>query len=113
MSAPEPEAADILAMKAGPQLDGLAGQKVMDWQGLCDPWRPSTDYAAARLLEDEIERRELQDEYVRCLLSLMPDACDEVAVGTLWYVGPGGFWAVLRATPEQRTKAAILTFIPD
>lgn len=50
---------------------------------------------SAKLLEDEIERRGLQDDYMRELLSI---------------VIPGGgsvlaFWKILRATPEQRARA--------
>jgi len=55
----------------------------------------SSDLIAARLLEDEIERRGLQDEYIRVLLAIV--APDRSTVGT--------FWLILRATPSQRSRA--------
>ena len=62
----------------------------------------TTDHAAARLVEDEIERRGLRNEYVRALIA--PGA--EEVTSYLWYVGHDDLWALIRATPEQRCRAA-------
>lgn len=54
----------------------------------------STNYEAARLLEDEIERRGLEYSYSNALVDIVQ------------YNGTGPIvWAALRATPEQRTRA--------
>jgi hypothetical protein len=54
--------------------------------------RYSTDIAAARLVEDEIERRGLSSEYT----------------GALAVRIRGDLWDLLRATPEQRCRAALV-----
>lgn len=47
------------------------------------------------MLEDEIERRGLEDDYIRALLAIViPDGGSVLA-----------FWRILRATPEQRARA--------
>jgi hypothetical protein len=62
----------------------------------------STDPAAARLVEDEIERRGLQEPYVRALVGGA-----EEATHRLWYCGVDDLWRVATATPEQRCRAAL------
>jgi len=50
---------------------------------------------SACVLEDEIERRGLQEKYVTILLALIdPDPYTT-----------NEYWAILRATPEQRAQA--------
>lgn len=59
------------------------------------------DDSAARLLEDEIERRgtAVQDDYIRALLAVaIPDGS---VVGT--------FWKLIRATPDKRAQAFVAT----
>jgi hypothetical protein len=60
-----------------------------------DEFSPSTDPTAARELEDEIERRGLEDRYVQVL-------------GAVVNANPytdNESWALIRATPEQRARA--------
>lgn len=56
----------------------------------------STDHAAARLLEDEAERRGLQWPYARALCGIVGGQRDAL---------PGILWLFIRATPEQRARA--------
>jgi hypothetical protein len=56
---------------------------------------PDLTPASARLLEDEIERRNAEDDYIRALMQIV--APDGSSVGI--------FWKVIRATPEQRAQA--------
>lgn len=101
---------------AGRELDALVAERVMGWtrrarghsmlmvdvwDGPVDgpvgiaAWRIpaySTDIAAARLVEDEIERRGLSSEYT----------------GALAVRIRGDLWDLLRATPEQRCRAALV-----
>jgi hypothetical protein len=60
----------------------------------------STDHTAARLLEDEIERRGKVSDYAGALAEM-------VGVGDdFWYDATGGdVWQIIRATPEQRARA--------
>jgi hypothetical protein len=53
--------------------------------------------SAARLLEDEIERRGVQEDYIRALDKLVTYEREE---GWMWFR-----WGILRATPEQRARA--------
>lgn len=63
-----------------------------------DPaWSPSTDLADVRQLEDEIERRGLQEAYIQALDSFVTYERSE---GWQWFR-----WGILRATPEQRARA--------
>lgn len=60
----------------------------------------SADPAAARLVEDEIERRGLWRAYTEALLLAvidLPPGVDTIFEG----------WALIRATPEQRCRAAL------
>jgi hypothetical protein len=52
----------------------------------------STDVQLVRLVEDEIERRELVGPYVKALYAI---------------TGADDKWALIRATPEQRCLAAL------
>lgn len=54
---------------------------------------------AARLLEDEIERRGLQERYIQALDKVVTYERRE---GWEWFR-----WAILRATPAQRRDAAL------
>lgn len=79
----------------------------------------ATDHAAARLLEDEIEKRGLQEQYVTALiaeLSLFIIAvADDLHInplipplemtGKYKEIGNAFLWALMRATPEQKAKA--------
>lgn len=55
----------------------------------------TTEHAAARLVEDEIERRGLQQRYVDELLTFEREADFSAE------------WFLIRATPEQRCLAAL------
>lgn len=91
-----------------PTADECKHTPVAYWQepnGSCvyevDECLFSTDQAAARLVEDEMERRgeQAQDDYMRALIQILsPD----------WSTA-GMIWKVLRATPEQRCLAALKT----
>lgn len=67
-----------------------------------EPLRYSTDPAAAAHVEDEIERRGLTEQYVDAMLDLLHiNAEDRI---------PAHYqlWALIRATPEQRCRAALV-----
>ena len=67
------------------------------------PWdapRPSADAGAARDVEEQIERRRLQYPYLVALASVVPD-------GRSGSQDWRDTWAALRATPEQRCRAAL------
>lgn len=64
----------------------------------------SADPEAAHLLEDEIERRDLQRSYIVALLSGVGSDV-EYAATHVWYADAADFWRMLRATPEQRARA--------
>jgi len=72
-------------------------------------FRPSEWGDDARLLEDEIERRGLQHEYIIALfLQAMPEAAKwgitDKRSPSAW-VDRAVLFALLRATPEQRARA--------
>lgn len=85
------------------------------WRGSRDEFPPrafSGDASAARLLEDALaERSGLDAGYPLQLLRLrlVPDAAADGWLATV-QAAPERLrlWAVIRATPEQRTKAALL-----
>lgn len=90
--------------------------------GPCDiPPRPySTDIAAVRLVEDEIERRGLGWEYAQELLRLVayPDgsnAYDRAPKRGSFFLESQptdrDLWPLLRATPRQKCLAAIKTVV--
>lgn len=87
---------DYACIRACPSLDEYAPSYNDDhwnrryWYGSVP--RYSTDYDAARLLEDEIERQGLQEAYINALNTLLG-----------WQREPS--WDFLRATPEQRARA--------
>lgn len=64
----------------------------------------SGDHDAVRLLEDEIERRDLGCEYAAALVAIA-DADAEQVAGDLWYATTSNFWALIRAKPEQKARA--------
>ena len=69
----------------------------------------TTDIVAARLVEDEIERRGLVDAYIDALAVLIdPNGNDISIFDTIIEMnGRRALWALLRATPEQRCWAAL------
>ena len=78
----------------------ICGASVADRvaDGHVAPPRCSEDHVAARLLEDEIERRGLHYEYVKALCFILGDI-------SLRELEARDVWALLRAAPEQRAKA--------
>jgi hypothetical protein len=64
----------------------------------------STDHEAARLLEDEIERRGVQKAYISALCrdGGLDDPFSDYAILEFTLEA---FWQVMRATPEQRARA--------
>jgi hypothetical protein len=68
-------------------------------------WSPSTDLVAARILEDEIERRGLQERYMRALIrSVLGEAfMTRMDIGRA--LDEKDLFLLLRATPEQRARA--------
>ena len=60
----------------------------------------TTDQTAVRLVDDEIERRGLQEPYIQALDKLVTY---EHESGWVWFR-----WGILRATPEQRCQAAVI-----
>jgi len=121
---------EVLAMKPGRELDSLVAEKVMGWEYFpaqvtgtlvrlgyfFDPvsgeahhhWSPSTDISAAWEVEAaamEIDRL----EYVAALMQVVWNDMNYIELAdpdnmTAWQAIPD----LLRATPEQRCKAAIL-----
>lgn len=73
-------------------------EKWQDPPEYCAGWSPSTDPNAARLLEDEIARRGLQEQYVHALQGL---------------VASRDHWEYIRATPEQRARAFLAVMEPS
>lgn len=63
----------------------------------------STDPAAARLVEDEIERRGLQRKYIIALDRLL-----STNVYKDWDDCLADMWLAIRAAPEQRCRAALV-----
>lgn len=61
----------------------------------------STDRTAVMLLEDEIERRGLQDKYLIAISRILDDLPLPYEKGVM----PPFLWQLLRATPEQRARA--------
>lgn len=61
----------------------------------------------AKILEDEVERRKLIGAYVATLVSLLDTqiVSDNQTVRYLAYMSD--FWALIRATPEQRARAFV------
>lgn len=67
----------------------------------------SDDYAASRLLEDEIERRGLQEQYILALGDVVTTT-DSIVKDMLRLASESEillYWRILRATPEQRAWA--------
>lgn len=74
-----------------------------DWKaelGLwCDPVPLySSDNVAARLLEDEIEKRGLQERYAEAIDRIVP----KTTTPNVWQTY---LWDMIRATPEQKARA--------
>lgn len=80
----------------------------------------STDHAAARLLEDEIERRGLVEKYQNALIDVFGfdmqvfnsaieisshAVCPSIPNNTFQWQGHAFLWALIRATPEQKARA--------
>ena len=73
----------------------------LDGEQVISEERPhfSEDPSAARLLEDEIERQGLQNEYLTALRAFLPKRQMYRAL----------CWDFMRTTPEQRARAFIAT----
>ena len=74
-----------------------AGERKTEDEAWADVPAFSTDYEAARILEDEIERRGLQIEYAKAVMKLIYQQ------GFKNYAEPQ--WLLIRATPEQKARA--------
>jgi hypothetical protein len=98
------------AMGWGPVHEELDPQKSKAWRVLPGGWRApdgthhrtfhrfSINHAAARLLENEIERR--GDATIRRYIAHLMEIIDAVPFDdSLW------LWQAIRATPEQRCRA--------
>ena len=68
-----------------------------------DDWQPTTDPAAARLVEDEIERR---GRWYWYMLQLYQIACDAPEMESIRFLHFNEIWFMLHATPAQRCEAA-------
>jgi hypothetical protein len=105
------------------ERDALVGERAfaytVDWEfdapcvkALCDQYDEwgilphyTADLTAARLVEDEIERRGLQSVYAVHLMTLL---CGGWANNEgLYILEEDDLWTLLRATPEQRCRAAL------
>ncbi len=75
-----------------------AGERKTETEAWADASKFSTSLDAMHLVEDEIERRGLQERYIQELDRLVTYERDE---GWEWFR-----WGILRATPEQRCLAA-------
>lgn len=112
-----PTREQVLGMPAGGELDLLVAERLMGWSYHGDfdkvPDVPpcSTDPAAAVLLEDEIGRRGLMGKYVRALLAVIGSGAEESGLRNFWRVDAIDLWEPLRATPEQKARAALLAVI--
>jgi hypothetical protein len=81
---------DVVGYWVFPNGDRLIGGETPDY---------ADDYSAARQVEDEIERRKLETEYLQALRDI---ACKYKVVSE-----EGTWWALIRATPEHRCRAAL------
>lgn len=106
---------DIDAVPAGPQLDALVAEHVMNrpfthkqsndtvcgYGGHCDGCKFSANLIDAAKVEAEIEQRGLEWSYEACLLHEVwkPDG--------LHVKRPKGNFKLITATPEQRCRAAL------
>lgn len=103
----------------GPALAGTVAIEVMGWavhhrntayyvqadkrdklcekvEAMIDQFRPDRDWAAAGMVEDEIERRGLKIEYADILREITDPGGDAE-----------GWWELAHAAPEQRCRAAL------
>jgi hypothetical protein len=62
---------------------------------------PTSDHAAARLLEDEIARRDLIDDYIEQLIAIVDVPDLELDVWPRYE----DLWTLARAAPEQKARA--------
>jgi len=79
------------------------GERLIYWRAPNEDgfdWGPTSNHAAARLVEDEIERRGASYTYVRELRKLLPIP-QSMHANSDTHV-----FMFLRATPEQRCEAA-------
>ncbi len=72
------------------------------WYGSVPPF--STDHAAARLLENEIERQGKHNAYITQLCEVCGVRPDEHEDGG-YFVYIDEAWPLVRATPEQKARA--------
>lgn len=104
-------------MQAGREMDRLIAEKVMGWEiwncqwadkqtekllGNVIDWTPSTDIAAAYIMETELEKKGINfvRAYVKALVQVTGIYNLEMSYLTTW--------PLIHATPEQRCKAALL-----
>lgn len=74
----------------------------------------SIDPAAARLLEDEIERRGLEYEYIRALNAVLDTLLRDCPGSDIEHVDLDDLWSILHASPEERARAFLATLAtPD
>lgn len=95
------------------ELDAAVAERVMGWKKhphvgrtwiengwkWHSHWSPTEDPAQARMVEDEIDRRELIYAYIRALIDI-----------TEMSKSPNGLaqcWLIAHATPLQRCEAAL------
>lgn len=91
----------VLMLQAGPALDALVAKHVFGG-GPKSLLPYSTDSAAAHFLEDQVERCMFLDFYLSLLMDMVAKNCH----GSLHIMS-----AVFRATPEQKTRAALLAVL--
>jgi hypothetical protein len=84
---------------------GTNPERTGGWDGHGRTYIPhySVRPEAARILEEEIERRGLKDTYINELI----DACAGQAITMLDDLTFADLWSLIRATPEQRAQAFV------
>lgn len=81
-----------------PVIAGRSGERKTEAGAWDDAPNFTTDYDDCRLVEDEIEHRNLQDRYAEALFCLVNDKALFTVVE---------WWNLIRATPEERCRAAL------
>jgi hypothetical protein len=130
---------NIKEMEAGREMDALVAEKVMGWKECKrgwdtegkgheirmwtpdgellpvlylakDMWNPSTDIAAAWLVEERIAELELIDEYCFHLNAIANEYLDKIRY---MIHRPPVRWQLIHATPEDRCRAALMAVEKD
>jgi hypothetical protein len=92
---------DVVGYWVFPNGDRLLSGEIPDY---------ADDHNAARLVEDEIERRGLQEEYIKALtrqLDLNVFVASASGDYRAFEFHPDEAWAFLHAAPEKRCRAAL------